>query len=154
MINTIDSLPGLKYKEADGTIDGWIILQSKTKDGSVITTSFNSKTTFKKGAKSSEIDRPLYLNNLLGGLYVTPDFTSVGVVEFRLCGIIAERDEKIVIIPLGQISRKSKTTLIPNSVVVPNSPEGKKLVPVFGSKNEEIDAAPKGKDGKKKSKKK
>lgn len=43
---------------------------------------------------SFDIDKPTTEQEVLGGIYVVPVYTAIGVIEFRLCGIILSRENK------------------------------------------------------------
>ncbi len=122
-IATDSNTDGLTLNTPLENVNGWVVLLTKEKDSSLATTSFSKNLKIKQGVEKYELERPLGNLKIIGGVYIEPTFTSIGTVEFRLCGIILEEGEKLVIVttksPLSSISTTSA-----------NSKQSKALVPV------------------------
>lgn len=89
---------GLDYDVAEGTRKGWLVWVYTDKDTDLNKTAklsfvycekeLEAKVDSKEGVSAPK-DK-----NILGGIYVVPSITGVGIVKFLLCGIITEKDAK------------------------------------------------------------
>lgn len=89
---------GLVVDCTKGQKRGWIVWIGTDKDDDLNQTANLRLTCYSKTVEVSEggcVDVEVPDNqNILGGVYVTPDNTVIGVLEFRICGVIVERDGK------------------------------------------------------------
>ena len=135
---TIDStVDGLTMQNPADNVEGWVVLLTRNKDSTLVTTSFRKKLSSKTHTEGYVLDRPLGLPNIVGGIFVVPVFPSIGTMEFRLCGIILEEGEKLTIItpeaPLSSISTTSANSN-PSKALVPVSKQTGKQKPNKKSK--------------------
>lgn len=82
----------------DGTTgkkDGWIVWITAKREHNFEESANLNYTIYRKtitiGAdkQSFDISNPNLEQNILGGIYVVPVYTKIGVIEFRLCGIVS-----------------------------------------------------------------
>lgn len=125
----------------EGQKDGWAVWIVLSKDSTMST---NANLTFislketinvKKERLFMEILPPKTFHQLVGGIYVVAEYSSIGVVEFKLCGIIMTDggDAWNLYFPfIGQkIENKDKTDAMAPSKNV----GGNELTPVGKTKN-------------------
>lgn len=86
----------------DGTIgkkEGWIVWITAKKDhdfeqsANLNYTIYRKTITIDADKQSFDISKPNLEQNILGGIYVVPVYTKIGVIEFRLCGIVSLVDD-------------------------------------------------------------
>ena len=82
----------------DGTVgkkDGWIVWITAKKEydfeksANLNYTIYRKTITIDADKQSFDISNPNLEQNILGGIYVVPAYTKIGVIEFRLCGIVS-----------------------------------------------------------------
>lgn len=91
---------GFVLENTSGKKEGWIVWITTNKGtdfeqtGNLNYTIYRKNLTINKKECFFEIDKPTIEQEVLGGIYVVPAYTEIGVVEFRLCGIIAPQNDK------------------------------------------------------------
>jgi hypothetical protein len=88
---------GFEIDNTAGEKQGWVIWVSPKKDSS--DTNKVTYTCYQKSIKigkeqAFEISLPNSANSAIGGVYIVPDFSVPSIIKFKLCGIIASRDDK------------------------------------------------------------
>lgn len=123
---------GLSYDVSEGTKEGWLIWVYVDKDADLNKTarlSFDcneKELNVTKDSKESVL--PPKDKNILGGIYIVPRITSIGVVKFLLCGIITEAGAKWNI-SFPFIGMKENNALQKENSVMPKTPKDS-LTPV------------------------
>lgn len=90
---------GFPIDTEEGEKEGWVVwitADSETDYESEVNLNYvtsRMKISVKKSKRSYDIDIPRMAQNVLAGLYVVPSYARIGIVEFRLCGIIAPAGE-------------------------------------------------------------
>lgn len=90
---------GLTIDNAEGTKKGWIIwvVADNNADFEVTAnlnfTVYQKDLAVSKAQKSFVIEKPEGVQKILGGIYVVPYYTEIGVIEFKLCGLIVPDTE-------------------------------------------------------------
>ncbi len=92
------SSKGLTIDDTEGTKKGWVVWVCADKDADMtkvitpelICYSYDIESNKSKAVK---MDAPNG-KNILGGIYVVPTFYEIGQVEFRLGGLLCEKDEQ------------------------------------------------------------
>lgn len=151
MVSLGNDVDGLAVDTTNGNVDGWIILWMTDNDTATSISSFRKEIVLSSGKEIVEIDKPHTSSNIVGGAFVKPVYPSLGVIEFRLCGVVMDGGEKL------QIVRPSiKSLLTPKNdtkAELPKEEQDKRptlkgLSPVHATPGRPIDG------GKKKGKKK
>lgn len=98
---TDDSTPsGMEIDYTSGKKKGWLIWYESEKNinedpnSSISINSINNEMEFKEGQTEYEIDTPTNEKDVIGGIYVCPQFRGNGQINFCLVGIIALSDGK------------------------------------------------------------
>ena len=105
---------GLRYERPDGDVEGWVVLLVQSNDTSFITISFRKKLTVKTKDSYYEIERPLGELNIVGGVYVAPEYQAVGGVLFRLCGFVIDSEDKLgIVVPTVKKGSFVHTKVLP-----------------------------------------
>lgn len=87
---------GFSLDYTKGEKDGWLVWIIADKNADI---SSMSKLDYSIYRKKLEIDRskasfdvvhPEEKQNILGGIYVVPYYTEIGIIEFRLCGVMSK----------------------------------------------------------------
>ena len=93
---------GFILDTAAGKKEGWIVLVTAGKDADLETAELKYDICrydieIKDGSSSFTLKNPNPDQVVLGGIYVVPAYTAIGVMEFRLCGVVAQsgKDWKI-----------------------------------------------------------
>lgn len=86
---------GFVLDTASGEKQGWIVLVTIDKDADpenadVNYTIYRNDITVDADNSSVKIDNPNADRKILGGIYLVPAYTGIGVLEFRLCGVVAQ----------------------------------------------------------------
>lgn len=123
---------GLDYDVAEGTRKGWLVWAYTDKDADLNKTAKLSFVCCEKEldvkVDSKESVSAPKDKNILGGIYVVPSITGIGIVKFLLCGVITENDAKwYVSFPF--VGMKEKEVLQKESRVEQNVPKDS-LTPV------------------------
>lgn len=90
---------GFALDYTKGEKDGWLvwIIADKNADISSMPkldySIYRKKLEIDKSKASFDVVHPEEKQNILGGIYVVPYYTEIGVIEFRLCGVIAKSKE-------------------------------------------------------------
>ena len=98
IVSLDNDVDGLAVDTANGTVDGWIILWMADNDTATSVTSFRKEVTLSSDKDIMEIDKPHTSSNIVGGIFVKPVYPSLGVIEFRLCGVVLSKGEKLQIV--------------------------------------------------------
>lgn len=89
---------GLDYDIAEGVQKGWVVWAYTDKDADLNKTAKLSFVYIEKelnvATDGKESVLPPKDKNILGGIFIVPSVTGVGVVKFLLCGIITEKEDK------------------------------------------------------------
>lgn len=92
---------GLTIDNTPGTKDGWVIwlLSSGTGElpdtaATVSLKALRKEISVPKNQELVDAGEPASTLTPIGGIYVVPIFDKVGIIEFKLCGILTERDDK------------------------------------------------------------
>lgn len=93
----IFSSKGLMIDDTEGTKKGWVVWVCADKNADMtkgiapelICYSFDIESSKSKAVKMNAPND----KKILGGIYVVPTFREIGLVEFRLCGLLCEKDE-------------------------------------------------------------
>lgn len=89
---------GLGLDIAEGSKNGWIVWAYADKEADLNQTAKLSFVCCKKelvvAIDSKESVLPPKDKNILGGVYIVPNVTEIGVVNFLLCGIITDTGDK------------------------------------------------------------
>lgn len=90
---------GFVLDYSEGEKKGWIVWITIDKDTDLSNSAKLNYTIYKKDltvgtfGEVHKIVEPNLYQNILGGIYVVPYYTEIGVIEFRLCGVIAKSKE-------------------------------------------------------------
>lgn len=153
MISLDNDVDGLAIDTTNGKVDGWIILCMADNDSATSITSFRKEVTLSSDAM--EIDKPHTSSNIVRGIFVKPVYPSMGVIEFRLCGVVLNAGEKLQIVKpsiMSLPSSKTDTKAEQPKEKQLNRPTLKGLIPVPATPDKTIDGG-KTKDNKKGKKK-
>lgn len=90
------SSKGLEIDNTEGTKKGWVVWVCTAQNADItkgispdiICYSYNVESN---KSETVEMDTPDG-KNILGGIYVVPTFHEIGQVEFRLCGLVCEKE--------------------------------------------------------------
>lgn len=89
---------GLDYDVAEGPQKGWLVWAYTDKDADLNKTAKLSFICCEKELEvkvdSKESVSAPKDKNILGGIYIVPSITGVGIVKFLLCGVITEKNAK------------------------------------------------------------
>lgn len=89
---------GLVVDCTKGKKEGWVVWIGTDKDDDLNRKANLRLTCYSEPVEASEdvsVDVEVPDNqNILGGIYVAPINTAIGVLEFRICGVIGEKDGK------------------------------------------------------------
>jgi len=89
---------GLECDVTEGTRKGWFVWACTDKDADLNKTAKLSFVCCEKELDvkvgSKECVSPPKDKNILGGIYIVPSITGIGIVKFLLCGVITEKDAK------------------------------------------------------------
>lgn len=95
MSSTFDG-KGFTLDNTTGKKDGWIIwvvAHENSNSESNVQLDFlvyRKEITVNKNGQWIEVDKPDGKQKILGGIYVVPTFKEVGIIEFQLCGVLAQ----------------------------------------------------------------
>ena len=104
---------GLTIKSLSDKNEGWVVWavkeKSDNKDGNE---KFNylvyrHELNFEKGKTMYDVNDPKTDNPVVGGVYVLPEVTSIGVISFRLLGVLHSVNNKWKIIPIVNDIKRS-----------------------------------------------
>lgn len=90
---------GFLLDKQTGEKEGWVVWVISRSSTDLETSAdvnyiiYQKKLTVKSQGQSFEIEKPYADREVLGGVYVVPRYTEIGIVEFRLCGIIVPKNE-------------------------------------------------------------
>lgn len=89
---------GLAVDCTKGEKEGWLVWIGTDKDDDLNKTANLRLTCYSKKVEANEsgnivVEAPDD-QNILGGIYVAPVNTAIGVIEFQICGVIMEKDGK------------------------------------------------------------
>lgn len=82
-----------------GEKEGWVVWVASKSSTDLETSAdvdyiiYQKKITVKSQGQSFDIEKPYAGREVLGGVYVIPEYTGIGIVELRLCGVIVPRSE-------------------------------------------------------------
>lgn len=110
-IATQEDADGLTISHPSGDIDGWAILFPVEKEYENSTTSLKKKLSIMPRTETYEMTRPRGIEKIKGGLYVEVIYSSIGTLEFRICGVIVEAGENLSIVVLPTDKTPSRMTL-------------------------------------------
>lgn len=85
---------GLRINHDEGNKNGWFVWVIANKGSDLLKTSkvefviYHNKQGIEANTNKMSVEPPLKDKTLLGGIYIVPDFTELGAVSFRLCGIM------------------------------------------------------------------
>ena len=91
---------GLSIDNTKGEKEGWVVWVMTDEDAEINQSSNIYLTAYSKAIQASSKSEPIDLeapstsNKILGGLYIVPYFTEIGIIEFRVSGILIENDSK------------------------------------------------------------
>ena len=98
VVGTARNGKGLDYDIAEGVQKGWVVWAYTDKDADLNKTAKLSFVYIEKelnvATDGKESVLPPKDKNILGGIFIVPSVTGVGVVKFLLCGIITEKEDK------------------------------------------------------------
>lgn len=109
-IATQEDADGLTISHPSGDIDGWAILFPVEKYYENSTTSLKKKLSIMPRTETYEMTRPRGIEKIKGGLYVEVIYSSIGTLEFRICGVIVEAGENLSIVVLPTDKTTSRMT--------------------------------------------
>ena len=109
-IATQEDADGLTISHPSGDIDGWAILFPVEKEYENSTTSLKKKLSIMPRTETYEMTRPRGIEKIKGGLYVEVIYSSIGTLEFRICGVIVEAGENLSIVVLPTDKTTSRMT--------------------------------------------
>lgn len=95
MSSTFDG-KGFTLDNTTGKKDGWtvwVIARENSNSESNVQLDFlvyRKEITVNKNGQWIEVDKPDGKQKILGGIYVVPTFKEVGIIEFQLCGVLAQ----------------------------------------------------------------
>ena len=91
---------GISVDYSKGGKDGWLIwvvvekgadLSKSTKAEYIV---LRSKQQIQGSLNNVLIDKPITEGLIMGGIYVVPHFPEIGVVSFKICGVMFEKEDK------------------------------------------------------------
>lgn len=91
---------GISIDYSPGEKEGWLIwvviekeadLSKSTKADYIV---LRSKQQIQGTKDIISVEKPLTEGSIIGGIYVVPHFYEIGVVNFKICGVIVEKGEK------------------------------------------------------------
>lgn len=91
---------GFVLDNTSGEKEGWIVLvtystgQSLEQNTSLNYLIYNETFTVKDSKSLLKANLPNTATNILGGIFVTPIYTGIGKVEFKLCGVLVQAANK------------------------------------------------------------
>ncbi|MBP3763539.1 MAG: hypothetical protein J6I49_06660 [Bacteroidales bacterium] len=98
MLELDSTYDGISMGSQKGDVDGWVLLVKQEKDSLQLLSPFKKKINIKSNGDTYEVSNPIGASNVLGGIFVEPVITSIGIIEFRLCGVIINKDEKLTLV--------------------------------------------------------
>ncbi len=91
---------GFALDDIAGEKDGWIVWITSSREADfekevdLHYTIYKKTLTLKQEREVFQIEQPSVEQKILGGIYVVPSYTKIGVLEFKLCGILVPVDDK------------------------------------------------------------
>lgn len=136
MKDNVMGVTGFSMDATFGEKDGWLVWAVSDSLGidniNVELISYKTKKTFRENEDVVEIDAPMTRKNVLGGIFVCPEVKEIGIIQYKLTGILCPQDDKWVIcrvkepvrISLIQTDETSPTQLdtISNNEITPLIP--------------------------------
>lgn len=136
MKDNVLGITGFSMDATSGEKDGWLVWAVSDSLGidnmNVELISYKTKKTFQENEDVVEIDAPMTQKNVLGGIFVCPVVKEIGIIQYKLVGILCPRAGKWLIcrvkepvrISLIQTDETSPTQLdtISNDEMVPIVP--------------------------------
>lgn len=98
--STTFSGDGLSIDNTKGEKDGWVVWVMTDDDAEISKSSNIYLTAYSKTVQVSsesdpiDLDTPTTNDKIIGGLYIVPYFTEIGVIEFRVSGILIGNESK------------------------------------------------------------
>lgn len=134
---------GFVLDSTKGKKDGWVIWVNADQNIDFEQTLnlnyiiYRKVLTVNERNRSFDINKPNTEQNVLGGIYVVPVYTAIGIVEFRLCGLILSiNDEWKVCCPFVGLTNTSVTEATPRNTEAIEE-ENFKLTPTGKIKKED-----------------
>ena len=91
---------GFSIDNTKGEKEGWVVWVMSDEDAEISQSSNIYLTAYSKAVNVSsksepiDLDTPKTNDKILGGLYIVPYFTEIGVIEFKVSGILIGNDSK------------------------------------------------------------
>lgn len=103
---------GLEVDYSEGEKDGWFVWLTAEVDSLESFLVVRHKMEGKYGKSVHEVEQPNTKKRVVAGIFVTPSYPSIGVVNFRLSGVLLTQEDKwLLAVPDGgdgQISADPK----------------------------------------------
>lgn len=91
---------GFKLENSMGEKDGWVVWITASRQTDFEEAADLSYTIYKKDIKidykgqSFDLEAPNVDRIIVGGIYVVPVYVNIGVIEFRLCGVLVSQNNQ------------------------------------------------------------
>lgn len=91
---------GFALDNRAGEKEGWIVLIKSNQDsdfdgaGGLDFIIYRKEITIEGGCQLYDLNRDTSDENILGGIFVVPSVTKIGIIEFRLCGILTCQNDQ------------------------------------------------------------
>ena len=90
---------GLSIDNTKGEKDGWVVWVMTddaeiSKSSNIYLTAYSKTVNVSSKSEPIDLDTPSTNDEILGGLYIVPYFTEIGIIEFRISGILIGNDSK------------------------------------------------------------
>lgn len=122
------NMPGFMSQYPSGKQEGWIVTLSGEKAQIDTLTNFTVNTyrnelDFENGLKNYEVKKLTLDDDLLGGFYIIPHYTQLGVIEFKVAGFLIWEEGKWYIRPLIDMNKEFENEQVPGALTPIIEPE-------------------------------
>lgn len=135
MKDDVMGVNGFSFDSTFGEKDGWlvwVVTDSLSVDNmNLELISYKAKKTFQENENVIEIDAPMTRKNVLGGIFVCPVIKDIGIIQYKLTGILCPRGDKwIIAMVKSGVGGALSSTEVPSEHGASVGPASEGLTPI------------------------